>query len=68
MPKPNRKNKPKKKMTMTTQAKLCGGLTRAINRENGIISSQRKRAYTTTVNSGHLTPKRKVFYWTTDQR
>jgi hypothetical protein len=38
MPKPNRKKKPKKKMTMTTQAKLRGGQTRTINKENGIIS------------------------------
>jgi hypothetical protein len=31
------KNNPKRKMKTMTQAKLRGGLTRAINRENGII-------------------------------
>jgi hypothetical protein len=50
-----------------TKAKLCGGQTRMINRENGIIQSYRKRAYTTTVNSGHLTPKKTPSYWITDQ-
>jgi hypothetical protein len=62
------KKEPKKKMTMTMQAKLCGDQTRAINRENGIISFKKKRAYTTTVSSGHLTPKKTASYWTTDQR
>jgi hypothetical protein len=37
MPKPNRKNNPKRKMKTITQAKLRGYLTRATNRENGII-------------------------------
>jgi hypothetical protein len=43
MPKPNWKTKQKKKMTMTMQAKLCGGQTRGI-RENGIISSKKKES------------------------
>jgi hypothetical protein len=32
------------------------------------ISSSRKRAYTTMVSSGHLTPKMTASYWTTGQR
>jgi hypothetical protein len=55
------------KMTTITQAKHRGGQTRVTNRENGIISLSRKRAYTTMVSSGHLTPKKAASYWTTDQ-
>jgi hypothetical protein len=55
------------KMTTITQSKLRRGQTRVTNRENGIISLSRKRAYTTTVSSGHLTPKKTASYWTTDQ-
>jgi hypothetical protein len=46
------------KMTMITQAKLCGGQTIVI----------KESLYTATVNSGHLTPKKTASYWTTDQR
>jgi hypothetical protein len=66
MHKPNRKKNLKRKMMTITQAKLRGGQTRATSRENGLIV-KKESLHNNGKHCGHLTPKRTVSCWTTDQ-